>query len=967
MFKNLPKLISIIILNLLINTVRGQSCLSCSSNIPINSGLIWCHNFNGHYNDLTNNGYDGTSYQTNFISDRFGKPNSAIDFDGINSYISINKLIPSSLPSFSFSLWIKPGTNSGLGFILWEGDGACGNDIFLVITNNDLKPGANKNASLNGLTNNNEVYAAPTSIINNWSHVVWVIEPTSSKIYLNGVLQKTTVTSCNGSGYNYPFSYGSKYDGGNMACGVGRQFYYKGAIDDVRFYNRAITSTEVSQLFNLESSPEISILPIQDKSICLGDSIKLNPTISNATSFVWEPSTGVSNINSQNPFFFPTDTTTYILKATSGNCTQRDTVKVNVVKIEISLGPDLIVCKGDSVQIQGTGKGASIYNWQPSNGVSNPQILNPWIKKPGQTYYVTAQNGNCSSIDTISIQFKSISIKLEDTVTYCQGDTIQLTPLTQNLSGGATFYWTGSSEISDPTIINPKIYPSTSTTYKIEINDGNCKLQDSIHYQKIVPQVQINDSISACKSDTIKVFPNTNCQKFKWKPNLNIENDTLKNQLFFPNSSGWYALEGKVGTCKAIDSIFIKRSSLILSSTDSVIKCPGDTFTLGAIVQNTSHVYWSPGTFLLDSTKLNTLAFPPSNTNFTLFVFGEDGCVEKLIFKSIIQNPTIIKSSDKTICKGDSTQISVFSTGPITWINPYRLNPISSKNPMVYPEIDTFYLFSVTEGSCIVKDTIKIYTKSKPIVDAGKDLSHCFEETVGITANISNATNYHWLDNKPYWQDSMDLNPRISVIGTKKFVLFASNSGCENFDTINIMGYPKVFASFNLDPSTGIPPFSINTSNTSIGGNRYTWSTESKISFSDSTAFEPILIVNDSGVQIVTLLVRNEIGCWDTASQIIRSIIEPYLEIPNVFTPNFDSINDVFKVIFNIEAYEYLELKIYSRWGELLFESRFPNGNWWDGTYKGNPCPDGVYFYLVEAKPKLRNKRNLHGTVTLLR
>lgn len=75
---------------------------------------------------------------------------------------------------------------------------------------------------------------------------------------------------------------------------------------------------------------------------------------------------------------------------------------------------------------------------------------------------------------------------------------------------------------------------------------------------------------------------------------------------------------------------------------------------------------------------------------------------------------------------------------------------------------------------------------------------------------------------------------------------------------------------------------------------------------------------------------------------------------PNIFTPNGDGINDAFDL--KISCYNCgLQLQIYNRWGQLLFTTdQFK----WDGTYNGNLCADGVYYYVLNDTV---NKKNVHS------
>jgi gliding motility-associated-like protein len=59
-------------------------------------------------------------------------------------------------------------------------------------------------------------------------------------------------------------------------------------------------------------------------------------------------------------------------------------------------------------------------------------------------------------------------------------------------------------------------------------------------------------------------------------------------------------------------------------------------------------------------------------------------------------------------------------------------------------------------------------------------------------------------------------------------------------------------------------------------------------------------------------------------------------------------------------------MQIYNRWGSLIYETNNINPGW-DGTFNGDSCPDGVYFYIIDATGFSKKTYHLHGTVTLLR
>jgi len=88
------------------------------------------------------------------------------------------------------------------------------------------------------------------------------------------------------------------------------------------------------------------------------------------------------------------------------------------------------------------------------------------------------------------------------------------------------------------------------------------------------------------------------------------------------------------------------------------------------------------------------------------------------------------------------------------------------------------------------------------------------------------------------------------------------------------------------------------------------------------------------------------------------------LFVPNAFSPNNDGINDVFMPA-GIYIKEY-QMQIYNRWGEMLFESADIHQGW-DGKYKEEYCPTGVYYYQMMVKTAEGKNKNVSGSVHLLR
>jgi len=117
----------------------------------------------------------------------------------------------------------------------------------------------------------------------------------------------------------------------------------------------------------------------------------------------------------------------------------------------------------------------------------------------------------------------------------------------------------------------------------------------------------------------------------------------------------------------------------------------------------------------------------------------------------------------------------------------------------------------------------------------------------------------------------------------------------------------------------------------------------------------------------VTLIVEFGTNCADTAKQILLfPDDEKELKVPNVFTPNADKIND-FYTVEGISFCDKVDVYIYNRWGQLMFESKRPNFKWDGKDQKGLDAVEGVYFIILDINKATGGLIHHHGTVTLIR
>ena len=157
-------------------------------------------------------------------------------------------------------------------------------------------------------------------------------------------------------------------------------------------------------------------------------------------------------------------------------------------------------------------------------------------------------------------------------------------------------------------------------------------------------------------------------------------------------------------------------------------------------------------------------------------------------------------------------------------------------------------------------------------------------------------------------------------------------------------------------------PVSFTNTSTNPAGTNYSWN------FGDGTilADNSINLTHtfNSGGEFPVILTAQNGTCMDTAVRIITVDATSKFEVPNVFTPNGDGVNDVFT--FNAVNMGEIHLMIYDRWGLLMFDGTASGNIKWDGKNKsGNIVTDGTYFYIIKATGLDKKEYDLKGSVNV--
>lgn len=189
---------------------------------------------------------------------------------------------------------------------------------------------------------------------------------------------------------------------------------------------------------------------------------------------------------------------------------------------------------------------------------------------------------------------------------------------------------------------------------------------------------------------------------------------------------------------------------------------------------------------------------------------------------------------------------------------------------------------------------------------------------------------------------------------------FQNSTGCDSIFILNYVLVPyeeQAQASFQIgsQPNVIIINQDYQLINQSLFSDVFSWF----FGFNNqwSTEFSPSISISEPGQYSIMLIANNISDCPDTMSLNILVVEDLNVYVPNSFTPDGNSFNNIFLPIISgdIDSNSY-SLQIFNRWGNIVFES-YNIYEGWDGTYKFNDVQDGVYTWRIKLKSKSNNSR----------
>jgi gliding motility-associated-like protein len=552
---------------------------------------------------------------------------------------------------------------------------------------------------------------------------------------------------------------------------------------------------------------------------------------------------------------------------------------------------------------------AAVYLWNTGN---NATSIN--IDSPG-TYILNAKTPYCSVYDTLKVTFnKKPVVSLGPDTTLCNS-TLQLKP---SGTKGLSYLWSTTSTDS-------MIRVTQSGTYAVRIGLATCSASDTIKVTivNIKPFDLGNDTVVCTGSMAILKVMNNPGANFRWS--------TFETTPAIAVSApGRYWAEAYSGTCSVRDSIqitFLQTPAINLGNDTAL--CFNQPYIINA--SPAANYLWNNGSVNSSITATQAGLYWVEVRNQQCRARDSMMILQK-------QLPSVNLGSNRTVCKETQVTLNAGSDAGTTWL----WNTGAATNTITVSAPGTFCVHAVNSEGCYTNDTIVLDTFASPVVNLGNDSFMCEGRTYTIDAGVF--TTYLWNDG------SVQQTFVPQTAGTYAVTVTDANA-CKASDTVSLRYYskPDLFLLKELrvcEPDTLITAVS--------STNNFKWNDSSSLATQHITTY---------GTFTVTVTDTN--SCTNTASLEVIGTCPGTIYVPNVFTPaNEDGLNETFfPVVRNVK---WVHMQIYTRWGELVYETEDMNKGW-NGTYHNQPAQEDVYVYKIDYTGLNGFTRTYAGNVTLLK
>lgn len=713
-----------------------------------------------------------------------------------------------------------------------------------------------------------------------------------------------------------------------------------------------------------------------DKSICYGENVVIEANGTTGTIEWFDIDSNTPLQTSELYSFHSIATRIIVGRVTDANgCIAQDTTVVAMQSLpQVNIGSDTAVCLHEQILLK-TSTGLKSVEWRSLNNV-NEIISNDWFlvhqveTRDTLTALVEAHDG-CLNRDTIVVTAKQLpDFTLGEDRTVCELDTIEL-----SIPGdwGQVHFFTGDILLSPEQSLTFTVQESIDVWTRVVGHNG-CIAIDTIHIlSDVLPRFDLGPPISICQGDTLHLNAPVSVPFYQWR-NRNSQIISISEQFnysFQISDAITLTLTDDRG-CKFQDSLLVNLHPIPEPIIDGPIAaCEGDSVKYSVPIEMYEKIVWATqqGTSI-DSQSLELVA--QHSTTYSVNVTDLNGCEgSQSIELHVWPTPVADAGQDTLICEGAQVSIGTESTfdAEYSWSPISNLSDATTATPTASPTTTTTYELTVTTPhGCTDKDSVTVRINPKLEIEAGADQEVCIGDSVKLGNKVLGSTgdfphDYNWTDTDASFS-SDERNPTVTPTISTMYYLFASNGNCGvELDSVFVHVHqpPAVVAS--PDVSIGVDGSVVLSVS---GAQSYTWSPQETL----DNPYIPNPTATPLTTTLYTVLGTDMNGCQDTAQVIVH--VQNAIFIPNLFSPNGDQSNDVFKIYGS--GFYNLTLSVYDDTGTRVFHTSdkiTATTSGWDGTFQGRNMINGSYYWKIDGH--FTNGERVHfqnqttGIIKLLR
>ena len=420
-------------------------------------------------------------------------------------------------------------------------------------------------------------------------------------------------------------------------------------------------------------------------------------------------------------------------------------------------------CIGETVHFQNLSIGGISYLWDFGDGETSTDFEPYHVFDSAATYSVmliVLDSTTCNILDSdfVTVYIRPLPEFIIDTIAgVCVGDTLQL-----QASGSDSYTWTSSSTISDTSIANPMVWPSTSTTYSVSV-EAVCGADTlSVFVEVFQPNFSIQPDTIICRGQSAQINASGG-GGYLWSPSSSLNFDSIANPIATPDTTTIYSVNiTDVNQCvwDTFMTVVVDTSLTSALASADVTICLGDTAEIYATEGR--NYLWSPASSLTNPTDSFTLAFP---TETTTYVIESSNTCNSAFDTVVVSIHQVVYDDNNAICMGDSAQLEVFEGDIFTWLTNFNISDTSISNPMVWPDSSMFYTIAV-ESFCGI-DTVAVFVEVfQPNINIIEDVFICRGQSA--TLNASGGVAYSWTPSSSLNMDSI-VNPIATPLNTTTY------------------------------------------------------------------------------------------------------------------------------------------------------------------------------------------------------